>query len=271
MSLLPFAQLDLPGSFPLADGRYVARPAREPEAQPDVLVVRTLGAARARSRLKRGRPVPLEREPEALPLQLSRLTLIKALPFDDQASAEEWLQRVGADHEIAGKLAAEAAHTVNRALLAHRVAAPDPYAADIHPDNAVFIRFGYGSGEEVADGRWSEAVEMPEGRRRAMRTATMDGVGASERVASVLSARDTVLAHEALLVEAELAAGEDRLALAALALAAAIESLLRAGGDDGGAAETAGKLRERALSGAEIDPEALREALREARRAIRAH
>ena len=271
MSLLPFAQLDLPGSFPLADGRYVARPAGEPEAQPDVLVVRTLGAARARSRLKRGRPVPLEREPEALPLQLSRLTLIKALPFDDQASAEEWLQRVGADHEIAGKLAAEAAHTVNRALLAHRVAAPDLYAADIHPEDAVVIRFGFGSGDEVADGRWSEAVEMPEGRRQTMRTATMDIVGAQQRVASVLSARDVVLAHEALLVEAELAAAEDRRPLAALALAAAIDSLLRTGGDAGDASGPAATLRERALSGAEIDPEALRSALREARRAIRAH
>ncbi|MGB3098609.1 MAG: hypothetical protein WBB30_04865, partial [Solirubrobacterales bacterium] len=69
----------------------------------------------------------------------------------------------------------------------------------------------------------------------------------------------------------QLAAAEDRRPLAALPLAAAIDSLLRTGGDAGDASGPAARLRERALSGAEIDPRALREALREARRAIRAH
>jgi hypothetical protein len=267
--LLPFAQIDLPGDLALADGRYLARPEGEPEATPDVLAIRTLGAARARSRRRRGRPVALEVEPGTAPLQLTRLTLIKARPFEDASAAADWLERVGSDQELAEQLLVEMTRTVNRALLAHRVAAPDPYAADVHPARSTAVRFGYGSGEDVADGRWTAAAELPEARRRSLRAEVIDSVGAQERVAAVLGGRDSVAAHEALLVEAELAAREQRPALAALTLAAALQSLARGGGEVGEAAGPAEELRERALSGRPIDRRMLAEALRMARRAIR--
>lgn len=270
MPLLPFAQIDLPGSLALADGRYVARPEGEPEAAPDVLAVRTLGAARARSRRRRGRPVALEGEPGATPLQLTRLTLIKARPFENESAAADWLERVGSDQELADQLLVETTRTINRALLAHRVAAPDPYAADVDSARSTAVRFGYGSGEDVADGRWTAAAELPEAQRRSLRAHVIDSVGAQERVAAVLGGRDSVAPHEALLVEAELAAREQRPALAALTLAAALESLARSGGETGEAAGPAEELQERALSGRPIDRRMLSETLRMARRAIRA-
>ncbi len=271
MTLLPFAQLDLSGEIAVDDGRYLVRPPGEPQADVDVLAVRTMGAARARSRLRRGRPVPIESEPGAEPLRMTRLTLIKALPFDREQDAADWLAQVGSDSRLAQGLVEEVVRTANRALLAHRVAAPDPYAADIRAAQAVMARLGYGSGEEVAGGRWSAAIELPEARRGSARAETVDGVGAQQRIAAVLGGRDDVAPHEVLLVDAERAAQEGREALAALTLAAALEALRRSAADgrDVEAQGPVAELRDQALGGRPIDPEALSVALRLTRRAVR--
>lgn len=271
MPLLPFAQLDFAGGLALPDGRYLVRPEGEPGADPDVLALRTLGAERSRARLRRGKPVPLESEPGAEPLQLSRLTLIKAIPFGDEAAAEDWLQRVGSDDELAGGLVAETARTANRALAAHRVAAPDAYAADLDPAAASAARLGYGNGDEVAAGRWSQALELAESRRRSLRAQVVDGVGAQERIAAVLGGRDRIRPDESLLVDAERAAREHRPELALRTLIAGLDALADAGGDPGEAQSICAELRGAgAPAGAAIEPERLREALRAGRRAVRA-
>lgn len=268
--LLPFAQLDLAGALGPSDGRYVVRGSPDPDAPPDVLVLRTLGASRSRSRLRRGKPRAVEPEAEPAPLTISRVTLIKSIPFETAAAADEWLATVSADDELSRGLAAELTHTLNRALLAHRVAAPDPYAADVDPAGAVAVRLGYGSGQEVADGRWSAAHELAEDRQRSPRAEVMDTVGAQERMAAVLGGRSEVAPSEALLVEAERAAAERREATSALLLAAALDALRASGHGDGGGAAEARKLRERTHAGAELAEKELREALRAGRRAIRA-
>lgn len=269
--LLPFAQLDLAGALALGDGRWLIRPPGEPEADPDVLVIRRLGAVRAGSRLRKGRPVPLAVEPEPEPVPITRLTVIKALPFADETSAREWLETVLTDDEVAGGLLDEVAATVNRALLAYRVAAPDAYAADLNPSTALAVRFGYGTGQEVADGKWSAAAELAEARRRSIRAEVIDGVGAQERIAAVLGGRDEVGPEESLLVDAERAAAQGRTRLAALTLGLAIEALERGGvTPEGGISTVAARLRERALAGGEIPSDELTKALRAGRRAVRA-
>ncbi len=273
MALLPFAQLDLPGELPLSDGRYLAREpgaGEEPDSHPDVLVVRTLGAPRVRPKRRRGRPVPVDPAPEATPLKLTRITLIKALPLDSEAAAEEWLARVQGDHELASGLARDVAYTANRALLAHRVAAPDIYAHDIEPGSCAAIRFGYGAGEEVAESRWSAAFELPEDKRGGFRAQLVDGVGAQERVAAVLGGRDQVGAHEVLLVDAELAEAEGRLGLAVIRARAALEVAARRGGDTSEAEPAIERLAERLLGDGELPADEVHKALRAARRAIRA-
>ena len=272
MPLLPFAQLDFPGALALGEGRYVVR--AEADDAPDVLALKILGAPRAASRLKRGRPVALEGEPDATPLPLSRVTLVKSAPLDGEQAARAWLDRVSGDDEMTAGLTAEACRTLNRALLAHRVAAPDAYAADLHPAAAVAVRFGYGSGDEVAEGRWSAAFELPEAKRRGLRTALIDGVGAQGRIAAVLGGRDEVRPEESLLVAAELAAGERRYAEAAVTAAAAAQALAgsSAGGSSEGAAEAVtatSRLRKDALAGKPIAERELGEALRGLRRAVR--
>ena len=269
--LLPFAQLDFPGAPSLAEGRYLSRPAGDPEGNADVLVVRKLGAARAGKRLRKGRPVPLETEPAPEPLPLTRLTLVKALPFDDEPAAADWLAQVLSDDEIASGLLREVSTTLNRAILAYRVSAPDAYAPDLSPGDALTVRFGYGTGQEVAEGRWTAASELPDGRRRSLRAEVIDGVGAQERIAAVLGGRDEIAPAESLLVDAERAATESRLALAALTLGLAVEALERSGvTPEGDVSTVAMRLRERALAGGEIKVDELKTALRSARRAIRA-
>lgn len=271
MPLLPFAQLDFPGALVLGEGRYVVRAAAGDS--PDVLALRILGAPRAASRLKRGRPVALESEPAATPLPLSRVTLVKSAPFADEEAARSWLADVAGDDEMTAGLTAETCRTVNRALHAHRVSAPDAYASDLHPGAAVAVRFGYGSGEEVAEGRWSAAFELPEVKRRGLRSALIDGAGAQERIAAVLGGRDAVRPEESLLLAAELAAAERRYAEAAIVAAAAAQTLASGGsGSTEGAAEAVAatsQLRKAALGGAEIGERQLRETLRGLRRAIR--
>jgi hypothetical protein len=236
-----------------------------------VLVVRSLGAVRAGRRLRKGRPLPLEAEPPPDALALSRYTLTKALPFADEERADDWLRQVLGDDDVATGLLEEVVRTVNRALLAYRVSAPDAYAGDLSPGDAIAVRFGYGSGQEIADGKWTEAAELAEGRRRSMRAEMIDGVGAQERIASVLGGRDEVRPEESLLLDAERAAAQGRLRLAAMTLALAVEALTRAGGAaDEETGVAASRLRDRSLAGGEIDPEALQRALRLGRRAIRA-
>jgi hypothetical protein len=270
--LLPFAQLDLPGALGLADGRYLVREEGPgADGDPDVLVLLTIGAQRARSRLRRGRPVAVEPQEGATPLPLSRVTLIKARPLSGREQAEQWLARVSGDRELAAGLARETAAVLNRALLAHRVAAPDPYTAAIEPGAASVIRLGFGSGDELAVGRWSAARELPERERRGLRRRALDSVGASERVAAVLGGRDRVAAEEALLSHARLALAEERCDEAALLLAAAAEALGRRLRSEAaaGAQSEAMALREQALAGPPPDAEAVRECMRGLTRALR--
>lgn len=228
MPLLPLAQLEFAGELPIEDGRYLVRPGGEPDASPDVLSVRTLGAERARPRLaRRKKAKPVDPEASPGPLRVARVTLIKSKPFEREGAAADWLAEVAASEEVSAGLAEETARTLNRAIQAHRISAPDPYAADLHHGAAAMIRFGYGTGEEVAEGRWSEAVEMTEARRRSMLAARRADIGPQERVAAVLGGREPPLPHEELLAAARRALAEQREAEAATLLEAAARSHLR--------------------------------------------
>ena len=285
MALLPFAQLEFPGLIGLGEGRYIVRapdsmapiagtPAGAAAGgEPDVLALRELGAERRSARRRRRRATEVSAEPAAAPLPLTRVTLIRAsVPLSDQTAAESWLARVGDDAEIAGALAEETCRVLNRAIDAHRASAPDLYAADRSARDASSIRFGFGTGEEVASGRWSSAVELSADRRKGLKQAVMDSVGAQQRVAAVLGGRDRVTPAEALLVAAERAALEHRHVEAAVTAAAAAAALQSSGGEAaaGEAATACSALRRTALSGQTVDPESLRRALRTLRRAVRA-
>jgi hypothetical protein len=193
-----------------------------------VLVISTLGAPERR-RLGRRRPKAIsDAEPHAVPT--TRTTIVRAAPFSGDEEAAEWLAGLDLDEELAAGVA-----VLNRALHAHRVARADPYATEVSAERALVARVGYGSGDEVADGRFGEARELPaEGRRRARRSMEAP----EERFAALLGGREEVLPAEELVLRARTDLNAGRLAEAALQARVAIEALLasRVASEDSGPA-----------------------------------
>ena len=176
-----------------------------------IVVITGARAPRRRSRLA-PRRAP---EPE---VEVTRATVVEAAPLADPPG---WLDRAsGADGEA---LRAEALALVNRAVAAQRVATADPRAADADAARALAARVGYGSGEQVAEGEWLQARELPPAGGRPRRSATLSP---QERVAAVLSGRDVVLACEELALRARGDLDQGRTREAALQARAALDAAL---------------------------------------------
>ncbi len=155
-----------------------------------VLVVATLGAVR-RSRLRRRlRSAPPT--PDATPVAVGRATLIAAQPIAGDPQA--WLSAADCEREAREGLA-----VINSVLQRQRIVAADAAAHGIAPGQALVIRVGSGLGEEVADGRWTAAVEIAPAAVRRRREAMLSP---QERLAAVFSGRDVVLACEELTLRA---------------------------------------------------------------------
>jgi hypothetical protein len=212
-----FVQLEVPWPLGPEDGRYVVR--RHAGEEPDhVLVLATLGAAERRRRSGR-KDRSAAPEPEPTAVATGRATIIAAEPLETPEAAAQWLK--GADREAEVN---DALVVLNRALHAYRVSVADPHAREVARDDALVIRVGFGAGEQVAEGRWTEAVELGYDRkRREKRTAALRP---QERVAALLSGRDAALACELLVLRAraDLDAGRQR--EAALQLRSALDALL---------------------------------------------
>ena len=182
-----------------------------------VLVLTTLGAPERRLLPGRGRPRAVESaEPEPVPT--SRATIVRATPFSSESDAAAWLSGADLDEEVAA-----ATLVLNRGLHAHRVATADPYVTEVSPDRALVVRVGYGVGEEVADGRFGECVEVPRSDRRRPRRSME---APEERFAALLGGREEVLPAEELVLRARADLDAGRLAEAALQARVAIEAVL---------------------------------------------
>ena len=214
---LPFVQFELAGTVGLDEGRYLGR---DPER---VLVVRIAGAP-APPRRRVGRAKPKRADPEAgePTVPLTTLTAIRPRPLGDQAAAERWLRALRDDPEAIAAELADALGFVNGAVHAQRTAVLDPGLADVAAEHALAVRIGFGDGEQLAEGRFSEAFEVPRSARR--RRGEM--LRPQERVAAVLGGRETVAVCELLLLRArsDLDAGRGR--EAALQLRVGLEALL---------------------------------------------
>lgn len=247
-----------------------------------MLVLTTLGAPHHGPRLRRRRTRDVEAAPPPSPLPLTRVTMVRPRPFADEGAADAWLERVSGDRDLSAALTREAVQHLNLALHAHRTAAGDPHLADVDPARAVAVRFGFGTGEEVADGRWRQARELPEADRRRLLKRDYEAMRPQERIAAVLGGRERVGAHEELLLRARGDLDAGRLGTCALGLHTGLEALTAAGGSPGAdrdletrlrdALATASEQRARVLAGAtdgELDAEALEHAVRAAEAALR--
>jgi hypothetical protein len=159
--------------------------------------------------------------------------VVRAEPFATRQEAQDWLDRIRRDREgLEGELR-QATRELNRLIRAHRAAAGDPYARDIDPERALVARIGYGTGEQVAEGRFAAAYELPRVEKRARRT---ERLSPQERLAAIVGGREPALASEELVLRAraDLDAGRAREAAlqARIALECVLEELATAGPGD---------------------------------------
>jgi hypothetical protein len=223
--LFGFAQYDLPGTLAVADGRYLARDAGGGEEA--VLVVETLAAAPLPGRRRR-RPQTAEADQSPPELPLSRATAVRvAEPFASREEAERWLAASVDSEEAVDALVAEGVALVNRALFAQGAAAAEPHVRELTGLEASAVRIGYGSGEEVAAGRYTAAryvdVRATGTSRRSRRA---EELRPQERVAAVLGGRERIDACEPLLLRARADLDAGRAREAALQLRVGLEALL---------------------------------------------
>lgn len=182
-------------------------------------MLRTLGAPQRRL-LGRRRAKAVSEEAEVEPVPTSRATIVRAKPFDAAADADAWLDTTARESEDA---VATATRELNFVLRSHRAAAGDAYARDVRAEHALVVRLGYGEGEQVADGRFGRAVELPREPRRRKRG---EALAPQERLAAILGGRDSLLVGEELLLRARLDIEAGRAREAALQARIALEALL---------------------------------------------
>ncbi len=226
--LFLFVQCELPWALGPPDGRYLLR--SEIDGEPErVIVLGTLGAVRAE--LTRGSG-PLRRraasrrrsappEPEPAPVAIARATIIDPVSLSAERQAQAWLADFDSERDVPAAFAA-----LNRVLHAQRIAAADPYAREVSPAQALVIRAGWGEGEQVAEGRWLNAVELPWTGSRARIRRRASALRPDERLAELLSARRQPLLCEELVLRARLDLDQGRLAHAAIELDRALFAAL---------------------------------------------
>jgi len=209
-----------------ADGRYLKRESEDaPPSQ--VIVLATLGAPQRR--LFKGRKPAAVTEAGPEPVPTSRATLIAAEPFQSREDADAWLERLRKDDDATTAGVDAAVHRLNEVLRAHRAAALDPYTREVHAGGALVVRVGYGNGDQVADGHFTAAYELPreaagEIRGRAARRTAM--LAPQERLAAFLSGRERPLAGAELMLRARADLDADDTRAAALQARVALEALI---------------------------------------------
>jgi len=183
-----------------------------------VLVISTLGAPerrRLRALRKKRNAKP---EPEPTPVTTGRATIVDVgQPFDDADRAAAWLSGAGED-ELTADLA-----VLNNALFAFRLITADPYQGPISRHQALVARIGYGAGEQVADGLWTDARELVATAPRQRRAKVLHP---QARLAAVLGGRERVLACEELALRARLDLDQGRDREAALQVLVALDAAL---------------------------------------------
>ena len=224
----PFVQFEF--AFPLgpADGRYVTR--AEAGGEPERVVVLTTVGAPRRTRLRR-RPRSASPGGDPAPVPTARATVIGLERLASDEEAASWLDALARDEDALATHAVDAARELNALLRFYRAAAADPYVRDVAPSGATVVRVGYGSGDEVADGRFSDARELPPPSARSATRKRAEALMPDERLAALLGHREELMACEELVLRAraDIAAGRPREAAlqARVALEAALAELPR--------------------------------------------
>ena len=182
-----------------------------------VLIVQELDAPRPQRRGRRRARAVAPEQPEHV--TVTRVT-VTGVALDDASAGSAWLEQTIGDRERGAQELRDATRIINRALNAVRAEARDPLVQEIGVTKALAVRVGHGTGDELAEGRWTEASQLPQRHR-----GRLDTVDPQSRVAAVLAGRDEVHPAETLMQRARLDAQHGRDAEARHGLRAAREAL----------------------------------------------
>ncbi|HZU60194.1 MAG TPA: hypothetical protein VE983_04470 [Solirubrobacteraceae bacterium] len=200
------------------------------------MVIATLGAVERRRLTGRRARANAQPEPEPTPVTTGRVTIITVDPaFPDAGRAAEWLSRAGED-ELQEDLG-----VLNRALHAFRLAVADPYLTPVGRHQALVARVGYGAGEQVADGLWTEALELTPPHHRQRRAKLLQP---QARLAALLAGREEGLACEELALRARLDLDHGRTREAALQVVVALDAAIAELAGDSSAEALSDRLEE---------------------------
>ena len=157
-------------------------------------------------------------DPDQVPL--TQVTVAGSERFERAEAAGDWLKSALDSAESRAAAVKSATRLVNRGLGALRAAARDPLVQDVGATRALAVRIGFGTGEELAEGRWTEARELPPPRR-----GRLDDIDPQSMIAEVLSGRERVHPAETLLQRARLDIDQGRDDEAAYGIRAAYHAL----------------------------------------------
>lgn len=219
--LMPFVELEFAHALgPELGGFKVTRPTGED----DVLQFRVDGAAPPKPILiRRARRVYDNENPRSMSVLLATL-LLASERFESKQAADAFFASIRRDEAQQAALIERAVAAINVAIRAHRAAARDPYATEISRAEARAIRIGYGTSEQLTDGRWSEGFEPP--LPRADKLSREARLRPAEVMSLALRGKLTILQAEdlALRTMSDLTAGRSR--SAAVQLRACIDLLV---------------------------------------------
>ncbi|WP_026909909.1 hypothetical protein [Patulibacter minatonensis] len=225
----------------------------------DVLVMAVQGVAKGRRRIRRkARLLEPEDGLDDVPIQLASYVEASA-PIPKADEARDRLEEIAQMVDLQQRWVDEGLAVLNRAIRGHRAGSGDPYRLEVARRDARKVRIGFGTSSEVAEGGWTDALDIPAPPgQRASRASTL---APAEAVADALTGRLAVLECEDLLIRVFLDLDAGRTSAAALQAAAGLR-LVRAevGADDdrvGDAVTTAAELAEtglqRALNEGEVE------------------
>ena len=167
----------------------------------------------------------------------SRATIVDVGdPLGSPEDAAAWLSSAG-EPDLAAGVA-----VLNRALHAYRLASADPHVHGIGRRDPLVARLGYGAGEEVADGLWTDARELIDTGSARRRTRRMPASQA--RLAALLTGRQHGLASEEFALRARLDVDDGREREAALQVLVALDAALAELADDPAAPALADRVDE---------------------------
>lgn len=226
-------------------------------------MLRRIGAPQAGGRRRRrGRAAQIDGDPG--PVTLTRVTAIRAFaPFSSDEDAARWLDEACEAEDTVEVLVADGLALLNRALHAQAVASGSPSSRnELAAEQAERVLVGYGSGEETADSRFTEAREADLTPRRSSRRRQREKeLRPQERVAGVLRGRERLDACETLLLRARADLDAGRRREAALQLRVGLEALLvelKGALSDPGHEEDMAMLQERRMQAGDAANAALR-------------